>query len=203
MLRGVAGQDVAAADTALGAHQPGTLEGEQDLLEVRLGQAGALGDVAHRRRPRLVGVQGERQQRSAGIVTSGRDAHSDNLRRWTVPSRSPEWRPELDASELSALDGCERSERCASSRLRATRRRRGAAVTACVAGERNDRTTQPIIPDYLGANVRGIIPALLGPGDWARSLPAWFPEPVRHARQVVAARSSTASGGTSSSSTER
>jgi type I phosphodiesterase/nucleotide pyrophosphatase len=44
---------------------------------------------------------------------------------------------------------------------------------------------QPIIPDYLGANVRGIIPALLGPGQWSQSLPEWFPEPVRHARQVV------------------
>ena len=44
---------------------------------------------------------------------------------------------------------------------------------------------QPIIPDYSGANVRGIVPALLGPGDWAQSLPPWFPEPVRHARQVV------------------
>jgi Type I phosphodiesterase / nucleotide pyrophosphatase len=48
-----------------------------------------------------------------------------------------------------------------------------------------DGVQQPIIPDYLGANVRGIIPALLGPGDWERSLPRWFPEPVRHARQVV------------------
>lgn len=46
-------------------------------------------------------------------------------------------------------------------------------------------TEAPIIPDYAGANVRGIIPALLGPGRWATSLPAWFPEPVRHAQQVV------------------
>jgi len=44
---------------------------------------------------------------------------------------------------------------------------------------------QPILPDYLGANVRGIVPSLLGPGGWATSLPAWFPEPVRHADQVV------------------
>jgi hypothetical protein len=42
-----------------------------------------------------------------------------------------------------------------------------------------------MIPDYLGANVRGIIPALLGPGEWQTSLPGWFPEPVRHAGQVV------------------
>ena len=81
MFGGIPGQDVAAADAALGPHEPGALEGEQDLLEVRLRQAGALGDVADRRRPRLVRVQGQREQRSARIVTAGRDAHSDNLRR--------------------------------------------------------------------------------------------------------------------------
>ena len=51
---GRAGQHVAAADAALRAHQPGALQGEQDLLEVRLGKAGALGDVAHRRGAGLV-----------------------------------------------------------------------------------------------------------------------------------------------------
>jgi hypothetical protein len=43
----------------------------------------------------------------------------------------------------------------------------------------------PIVPDYQGANVRGIVPALLGPGDWSTSLPEWMPDPVRGARQVV------------------
>ena len=42
----------------------------------------------------------------------------------------------------------------------------------------------PLLPDYAGANVRGIVPALLGPGEWS-SLPGWFPEPARHARQAV------------------
>jgi hypothetical protein len=46
-------------------------------------------------------------------------------------------------------------------------------------------TLRPILPDYAGANVRGVVPALLGPGSWATSLPDWFPEPVRHADQVV------------------
>lgn len=46
-------------------------------------------------------------------------------------------------------------------------------------------TPRPVIPDYLGANVRGLIPALLGPLDWAESLPAWMPDPVRTARQAV------------------
>lgn len=43
----------------------------------------------------------------------------------------------------------------------------------------------PIIPDYGGANVRGIIPALLGPASWETGLPAWMPEPVAAARAVV------------------
>ena len=46
-------------------------------------------------------------------------------------------------------------------------------------------TPSPMIPDYAGANVRGIIPALLGPGKWGDSLPSWFPEPVGRAEQVV------------------
>jgi len=53
------GQYVAAAHAALGAHQASALEGEQDLLEVRLGKGGALCDVAHRRRRRLGAVEGQ------------------------------------------------------------------------------------------------------------------------------------------------
>ena len=43
----------------------------------------------------------------------------------------------------------------------------------------------PIIPDYAGANIRGIVPALLGPGSWADSLPDWFPDAPRSAQHVV------------------
>ena len=32
--------------------------------------------------------------------------------------------------------------------------------------------------------MRGLVPALLGPAGWS-NLPAWFPEPIRHADQVV------------------
>jgi hypothetical protein len=45
-------------------------------------------------------------------------------------------------------------------------------------------TPRPIIPDYAGANVRGIVPALLGPTDWAEDLPAWMPDPVGKSDQV-------------------
>ncbi len=43
----------------------------------------------------------------------------------------------------------------------------------------------PIIPDYAGANVRGIIPALLGPAGRGSALPGWMPDPVAGAGSVV------------------
>lgn len=43
--------------------------------------------------------------------------------------------------------------------------------------------SQPVVPDYAGANVRGIVPALLAPGGAAA--PSWFPSDVAAARQVV------------------
>jgi hypothetical protein len=43
----------------------------------------------------------------------------------------------------------------------------------------------PIVPDYAGANVRGIVPALLGPADWSSGLPAWMPSLLADARQIV------------------
>ena len=46
-------------------------------------------------------------------------------------------------------------------------------------------TLQPVLPDYGGGNVRGLIPALLGPEAWARDLPSWMPDEVRHADQAV------------------
>lgn len=41
-----------------------------------------------------------------------------------------------------------------------------------------------MLPAYNGANLRGIMPSLLGPSG-TNALPEWFPEPVRRARQVV------------------
>lgn len=43
----------------------------------------------------------------------------------------------------------------------------------------------PIIPDYSGANVRGIVPALLGPAGRGASMPDWMPDAVRGAQSVV------------------
>ncbi len=46
-------------------------------------------------------------------------------------------------------------------------------------------TVQPIVPDYGGANVRAIVPALLGPSDWSTGLPSWMPPVIAEASQVV------------------
>ena len=73
------GEDVAAADAALRAHDAGALEGQQDLLEVRLRQPGALGDVAHRGGAGLVGVERERQQRPARVVAPRGHLHERGL----------------------------------------------------------------------------------------------------------------------------
>ena len=69
-LRRGTGEDVAAADAALGAHEPGSFEREEDLLQVGLGESGALRDVSDRGRARLVRVQGKRKQGPAGVVTA-------------------------------------------------------------------------------------------------------------------------------------
>ena len=44
---------------------------------------------------------------------------------------------------------------------------------------------QPIVPDYSGPNVRGIVPAILGPSTWVDTLPEWMPDAVRDADAVV------------------
>ena len=54
-----------------------------------------------------------------------------------------------------------------------------------VSGVIDDQRLQPIVPDYAGANVRGIIPAILGPVAWQRSLPDWMPPELAEAEQVV------------------
>jgi hypothetical protein len=49
----------------------------------------------------------------------------------------------------------------------------------------NPPDDQPTLPNYTGANVRGIVPALLGPSSWATGLPDWIPDVVSHADQAV------------------
>ncbi len=155
-VRGVTGEDVAAADTALRLDEAGAFEGEQDLFEVGLGKCGAVGDVAHGRGTLLVGVQRKRQKGTAGVVTAGRDAHTTTLVTW-CRQLSFWWRC-LSRARLAWWT---------------------ALVTTSAAAD------GPIIPDYGGANVRGIIPSLLGPVSWSTGQPAWMPEPVASADAVV------------------
>lgn len=42
-----------------------------------------------------------------------------------------------------------------------------------------------MVPDYLGASVHRIVPALLGPSEWGPALPSWMPADLAAARQIV------------------
>ena len=57
------------------------------------------------------------------------------------------------------------------------------SVVDCSSVNTPTTAPQPVAPDYSGANVRGIVPALLAPGGSA--VPPWFPAEVAAARQVV------------------
>jgi len=76
-------ENVTAAHAPFGADDAGTLEGQQDLFEIWLGKSRAFGDLAHRGWCAL-GVEGQRQQSSRRIVSSGRHPHGRILT--TVPS---------------------------------------------------------------------------------------------------------------------
>ncbi len=69
-LLGRPGEHVAPANTALRGHDARTLEGEKDLLEIWLGEAGAFGDVADRGWSRVSLSQGKREQSPARIVAA-------------------------------------------------------------------------------------------------------------------------------------
>ena len=74
-LGGRSGEHVTATDAALGANEPRTLQREEDLLQVGLGESGPFGDVAHGGRPGVLAVKGEREEGPTGIVTPSGDAH--------------------------------------------------------------------------------------------------------------------------------
>ena len=103
---------------------PGALEREEDLLEVRLGEPGALGDVAHRGGARLVGVERERQQRPARVVAPRRDPHDGRLYgRPTIRLDAPATAPCPTTPHLPAYDARlhhERGAGAARTRTRAT-----------------------------------------------------------------------------------
>ncbi len=74
-LVGGTGKQVSAANATLGLDQPCAFEREQDLLQIWLGEPGAFCDVPDRLWSERVDMERHGQQRSAGVVTSGRDLH--------------------------------------------------------------------------------------------------------------------------------
>ena len=106
-LVGRPGEHVAAADAALGAHQPGALQGEQDLLEVGLGEAGALGDVAHRRGPGSSACRASDSSagRHSHLCVDTRTAHRMRSR---APTADGRWRePHGDGGRDAAVTEAE------------------------------------------------------------------------------------------------
>jgi hypothetical protein len=53
------GEHVAAAHATFGTHEPYSLQAQQDLLEVRLGETGAFGQVANRRGLAVIVAKGQ------------------------------------------------------------------------------------------------------------------------------------------------
>ena len=148
-LLGVAGQHVAAADPALGADQPGALEGEEDLLEVGLGEPGALGDVADRGRRGLRPVQGQRQEGPGRRSRPRVDTFTRRCYRWLRPGvPGPEAPP--------------------GGRYAGTMSEPSAAVPAT-----------PVLPAFDGPCLTNVVPALLARADAdGTPLPDWLPAPV-------------------------
>ena len=71
------GEDVTAPHAALGADEPGSFQRQQDLLQVGLGKARSLGDVADRSR-RDVLAQREGEKGAARVVATGGYLHGPN-----------------------------------------------------------------------------------------------------------------------------
>src|SRR6185437_14953516 len=77
-------EHVAAPHATLRAHEPGALHRQQDLLEVGLGERGALRDLLHRRGA-FVAAQREREQGAGRVVTPSRDLHRCHARAFGRP----------------------------------------------------------------------------------------------------------------------
>ena len=78
------GEHVPAADAPLRPDQTRALHGEEDLFQVRLGEARSLGDLLHRGRP-VLAVQRQRQEGTSRVVAPGRDLHAPMVARRRAP----------------------------------------------------------------------------------------------------------------------
>lgn len=75
-LAGWSCKHVAATHAAFALHEARALQGEQDLLQIWLGESCSFGDVAHTGWAGGLLMQGQGQQRPTCIVTTGRYAHA-------------------------------------------------------------------------------------------------------------------------------
>jgi len=188
---GITRQDVSAPNAALGTNQASTLEGEKDLFKIRLRKSRSLSQVAYRGRPLLVCVKGQRNQSSAGVISSGRNAHTTMLRLWrgeceterkpgagSVPSVSPQGADQDRFHEPTTLE--EGTSQPAESQRVSDE-------------ERLLTVPSPLLPAFGRGSIADVVPALLrhcietSSADPSKryALEDWMPEPVRHARQVV------------------
>ena len=166
-LLGRAGEHVAAADAPLGADEAGALQGQQDLLEVGLGEAGALGDVAHR--------GGDRLARRAAPGTAAPGSRS---RLGSRPSRTSMLPPGGDAAGRPA--------RGRGGEPPVTRPDEVAGAASRVAAVAN--VPEPVLPDFGGPTSAGVADAVLAQvqgGPPRAERPDWLPADVVGARQVV------------------
>jgi hypothetical protein len=73
------GKHVPSTYPTLGAHEPGSFECKEDLLEVWLREPCPVSDVTHRGGAELVGVQRQRQKSAARVVATRRNLHDQML----------------------------------------------------------------------------------------------------------------------------
>lgn len=151
------GKDIAAAHASLRADDAGTFEGQQDLLQIWLGERGAFRNVSHRGWV-AIGMQRERQQGSARIVASGGHLHGGHPRRYGAC-----WAALCEVGVRREVVGSARG-----------------SVSFGFAGR--IAVDQLVLPDYSGACISNIVPALL---DGGADEPAWMPEIALDASQVV------------------
>ncbi len=153
-------EHVPAPDAALGPHEPGALQGEEDLLQVRLREPRPVGDVPHGGGAELVGVERERQQSAAGVITARRNLHDQMLPGGPVAGRR--LGPHPVGSVRHRVSGAVPSE------------------------ESPSAGAEPILPAYGGACITSVTPALLGVvSHGTGEAPDWLPEPARHASQIM------------------
>ena len=163
---GLPGEDVAAADAPLRAHDAGALEGQQDLLEVGLGEA----RCARRCRARRWGPTPRRAARATAAPGSRSHPASRPSRRRTVGRDGRRRRSLRDGGEQAqvVVDPCHRAE---------------------------PMSDDPLLPDYDGACITNVVPALL---HLARRCRRRGCLPSRSRPSGSCSSSSTASAGTSS-----